>query len=123
MKPLNVVLAIADGITAQNLAASLHMHFRDIAVARSLDDLRHAIPKHRADIVVIDLETLTLEDFSSVRGEYPTIQIVCTHRLADEKLWSTALALGALDCCHPSDVRSIVLAAAGIPLMQHGHAA
>jgi hypothetical protein len=48
---------------------------------------------------------------------------VCTHRLADERMWTDALAAGAADCCHSSDVRAIVMAASNVKPVSHAHAA
>ncbi len=111
MKPLNVVIAHKDCQCAQSLAASLYTHFKSVAVARSLDEVRIAVPKSRADVAVIDLEMTSLAEIATLRKDFQELDIICTHRLADESLWTEALAAGALDCCHPSDVRSIVLAA------------
>jgi len=111
MKPLNVVVSQYDSSSAEALATSLQHHFRIVAVAVGLDEVRSAIPKHRADVAVVDLETATLDQIAALRREFASLEIVCTHRLADEHLWTQALAAGANDCCHPSDVRSIVFAA------------
>ena len=111
MKPLNIVVAQHDTFSAEALAASLQHHFHVVALARSLDEVRSAIPKHRADVAVIDLEMTSLNDIDALHREFRGVDIVCTHRLADEHLWTQALAAGATDCCHPSDVRSIVFAA------------
>jgi hypothetical protein len=51
------------------------------------------------------------------------VEIVCTHRLADDRMWSAALGVGAVDCCHPSDVRGIVLAANRTQIMARTTAA
>src|SRR4051794_41148750 len=111
MKPLNVVVAQYDSSSAEALANSLQQHFRVVAIALNLDEVRSAIPKHRADVAVLDLETATLDEIAALRREFASLEIVCTHRLADDRLWTQALAAGANDCCHPSDVRSIVFAA------------
>jgi DNA-binding NarL/FixJ family response regulator len=111
MKPLNVVVAQNDSSYAEVLAASLQNHFHVVAVAYDLNEVRSAIPKHRADVAVLDLEMATLPEIDALRREFPQVEIVCTHRLADENLWTQALAAGARDCCHPSDVRGIVFAA------------
>jgi DNA-binding NarL/FixJ family response regulator len=111
MKPLNIVVAQHDTFSAEALATSLQHHFHVVALARSLDEVRSAIPKHRADVAVIDLEMTSLNDIDALHREFRGVDIVCTHRLADEHLWTQALAAGATDCCHPSDVRSIVFAA------------
>lgn len=123
MKPLNVVVAQHDSGSAESLAASLQSHFHVVALAHSLDEVRSAIPKHRADVALIDLELFSLSDVDILRREFPGLDIVCTSRLADENLWTQALAAGARDCCHPSDVRSIVFAASRTVPMARGSAA
>jgi DNA-binding NarL/FixJ family response regulator len=111
MKPLTVVVAQSDPTGAEALAASLLSHFKAVHVARSLEEARMSVPKHRADLLVIDLELASLPEVEQLRRDLPATAVVCTHRLADEDLWMQALAAGAVDCCHSSDVRSIVLAA------------
>lgn len=111
MKPLTVVVAQGDPQAAEALAASLLNHFKAVHVARSLEEARNSVPKHRADLLVVDLELASLPEVEQLRRELPATAVVCTHRLADEELWARALAAGAVDCCHSSDVRSIVLAA------------
>jgi DNA-binding NarL/FixJ family response regulator len=123
MKPLNIVVAQNDSVSAEALAASLQHHFHVVALARTLDEVRSAIPKHRADVAVIDLEMASLADIDTLRREFQKLDIVCTHRLADEKIWTLALAAGARDCCHPSDVRSIVFAASHTVPMARSSAA
>lgn len=111
MKPLTVVVAQCDPKSAESLAASLHSHFKAVHIARDLEEVRRSVPKHRADLLVVDLELASLAQVEELRREMPGTQVVCTHRLADDALWTRALAAGALDCCHTSDIRSIVLAA------------
>lgn len=123
MKPLNVVVAQRDSDSAEALAASLQYHFRIVALAYDLNEIRSAIPKHRADVAVIDLEMASFTDIDTLRHEFHELEIVCTHRLADDNLWTQALAAGARDCCHPADVRSIVFAASRTIPMARGSAA
>jgi DNA-binding NarL/FixJ family response regulator len=111
MKPLTVVVAQSDPLAAQVLAASLQNHFKAVHLARDFEEIRSSVPKHRADLLVIDLELASLPEVEQLRRDLPATAVVCTHRLADEELWTRALAAGAVDCCHTSDVRSIVLAA------------
>ncbi len=111
MKPLTVVIAQNDPRSAERLAASLHSHFRAVSVARSVDELRNAIPKHRADLAVVDLELATLPDIADLHREFPETMVVCTHRAPDEEMWPSVIEAGASDYCQTSDVRSIVLAA------------
>ena len=41
---------------------------------------------------------------------FPSTAFVCIHRLADDRMWSEALAMGAVDCYYSSDAHSILLA-------------
>jgi DNA-binding NarL/FixJ family response regulator len=123
MKPLSVIVAQRDAKTADFLAKSLYNHFRVVATAGNLDDLVHSIPKHRADVAIVDLELAGMDQVQQLKSQFAQTTIVCTHRLADEKMWAEALAAGATDCCHTSDVRAIVLAAANVRPLVHSHAA
>lgn len=123
MKPLSVVVAQGNGKAAEMLAKSLYNHFRVVHTVGNLDDLRHGISKHRADVAIIDLELAALSEVQRIKREFSATTIVCTHRLADEKMWTEALAAGACDCCYTSDVRAIVLAASNTKTVSHAHAA
>lgn len=111
MLPLTAVVVHSDPESAAALAGSLLRHFHTVRIVRSLEEARAAIPRHRAEFAVLDLELIGLAGLEALRRDFASLSIVCTHRLPDEKLWASALAAGALDCCHDSDVRSIVLAA------------
>ncbi len=111
MKPLTVVIAQGDPQAAEQLAASLNQHFRAVHFAGSAEEVKHSIPKNRADIAIVDLELLGFSDVEELHREFAHTHIICTHRVPDEEMWAHALDAGALDCCHTSDVRSIVLAA------------
>jgi DNA-binding NarL/FixJ family response regulator len=123
MKPLSVVVAQGNSKTAEMLAKSLYNHFRVVHMAGSLDELRQAVPRHRADVAIVDLELASIHDVEQFKQEFAATTIVCTHRLADEKMWMDALAAGASDCCYSSDVRAIVLAASNTKPLSHSHAA
>lgn len=123
MKPLSVVVAQRDSKTADFLAKSLYNHFRMVNTAGNLNDLINSIPRHHADVAIVDLELAGMDQVQQLRHQFSETTIVCTHRLADEKMWAEALAAGASDCCHASDVRAIVLAAASVKPLSHSHAA
>lgn len=123
MKPLSVVVAQSSPKAADSLMKSLYNHFRVVNKAGDLAELRHSIPKHRADVVILDLEVADIDQVQRLRKEFTGTTFVCTHRLADEKMWADALAAGAADCCHTSDVRAIVLAASQTKPLSHAHAA
>jgi len=113
MRNMTVVIAQGDSRTAQDMAAHLHEHFRNIAVARSVDELRNAIPRNRADVVVLDLELADIGELKMLHDAFHHTRFVCTHRVPDEEMWTQAVEAGAEDVCYSDDVRSIVHAAAG----------
>jgi DNA-binding NarL/FixJ family response regulator len=123
MRPLSVIVAQSNAKTGEFLTQSLYDHFRVVHTAGNLNELLHSIPKHRADVAVVDLELADLEGVRQLAHQFSSTKIVCTHRLADEKMWTDALAAGAADCCNSSDVRAIVLAAGSVKPISHAHAA
>lgn len=123
MKPLSVVVAQSSAKVNETLAKSLYNHFRVVTTASSLGDLMHSIPKHRADVAIVDLELADMRQVEELVRQFSDTTVVCTHRLADEKMWTEALAVGAADCCNSSDVRAIVLAASNVKPLSHAHAA
>jgi len=123
MKPLSVVVAQSNSKTGESLAKSLYNHFRTVNLVVDVDGLRHAIPRHRAEVAIVDLELASVKQVEELTQEFPGTTIVCTHRLADEKMWTAALTAGAADCCYSSDVRAIVLAATHTEPQSHAHAA
>ncbi len=109
MQSLNIIVANPDSQIAARLAASLNQHFGKISLAGSLDELRHSIPKHRAEVAILDLEKLaSIADLQRLAGEFGHTSIVCTHRIPDEEMWAKALSAGAIDCCDVSDPTSII---------------
>src|SRR5438105_5029262 len=123
MKPITVVLAVTDPIATEMLLNSLRAHFRVVLPAATADQIRPAILKHRADVVLIDLESFSVNEITALRDAFPSLAVVCVHRLADDALWSSALSAGALDCCHTSDIRGIVMAVNREGSLAQGHAA
>ena len=123
MKPLSVIVAQSNAKTGEFLTKSLYNHFRAVHTADSVNELMHSIPMHRADVAVVDLELANLDEVQQLTLQFSSTKIVCTHRLADENMWAQALAVGAADCCHSSDVRAIVLAASDVKPVTHAHAA
>lgn len=111
MEPLCVVLYQNDPRTAQTLAVSLSQHFDSVHLARTYQEVRPAVARHRAEAVVLDLETSGPDEVKHLHREFPELCIVGTHRLADDKLWTEALNLGASDICEPrnQDVVSSLL--------------
>lgn len=111
MQGLNVVLLQSDSTIAQSLVNSLCSSFHSVHAVRSLGELRASIAKHRAKVVVLDIETASIAEVERLSHDFPGISIVCTHRLADEEMWTAALSAGAADICPSSDTGAILTAA------------
>ncbi|HEV8522899.1 MAG TPA: hypothetical protein VGQ71_00250 [Terriglobales bacterium] len=124
MRPLNAVVAQIDARNAETIAALLHSRCRTVAVARSLEELRSAIPKNRADVVIVDLELADLRDIQELHHDFRDTCIVCTHRVADEDMWATVISAGAADLCANADAHGIVTSALRhLGLLTQAHAA
>ncbi len=110
MESLRVVLYQNDPGTAQTLAVSLSQNFESVYWARSYEEVRPAVARTRAEALVLDLETSGPGEVDRLHREFPSLCIVGTHRLADDKLWAEAMSLGASDICEPRNdevVRSL----------------
>lgn len=123
MQSLNVVLFQSDPGIAQSLAVNLGSQFHSVYAARSMEELRAAIAKHRAKVVILDMELSGLADVNQLHHEFPGVSIVCTHRLADEEMWTAALAAGADDICPSSDTSGILRSALRNAALSHSAAA
>ena len=107
----SVVLLQVDPVIAQSLTASLLSSFRSVHAVRSMDELRTSILKHRARVVILDMELASLPEVERLSHEFPGLSVVCTHRLADEEMRTAALSAGASDICPTYDTHSILNAA------------
>lgn len=107
----NVVVYQYDRRTAQALAASLSKQSLAVHLARDREELRPTIVRNRPDVLVLDIETTPAGELERLHQEFPSLPIVCTHRLADDELWTEALSRGASDVCPPKQdevVRSVM---------------
>ena len=110
MRPINVVLAHHDPVAADRLVSSLGKQFRNLAIAKSAEEVAPAVARLRAPFAVVDLELVGLAELKTLCSNCPSTAFVCVHRLADDRMWTDALAMGAVDCCNSSDLRGILLA-------------
>ena len=108
MQPLHVVLLQSDSGTARSIVSALANSSTLVHQVQSVGELRSSIAKHRADVAILDMEAASIPDVQHLSREFPQACIVCTHRLADEDLWTAALNAGAADVCPPSDTQSIL---------------
>jgi len=113
MQPHYVVLFQSDPRIADSLTSALSGSFDAVQRANSLPELRGFIAQHRTSIAILDIEAAPLSEVGRLSKEFPQAGIVCTHRLADEDMWTAALQAGAADVCPSSDIRGIVRSAVG----------
>lgn len=106
-----VVIANADPAQSALLAKGLRDHVRSVMIARNCDELQYTVRKHRAEIVIADLETVGLKNIGEFHNEFSNVNVVCTHRVPDERMWAESLGAGATDCCSSSDVDDVLRAA------------
>jgi DNA-binding NarL/FixJ family response regulator len=110
MRPINVVLAYHDALSAERLAASFRNQFRNLTIARSPQEVSSPVERLHAPFAVVDLELIGIPELKQLCAQFPYTAFVCIHRLADDRMWSEALAAGAVDCCSSSDMHGILLA-------------
>jgi hypothetical protein len=123
MRPINVVLAHHDTDAAGWLAVSLGKQFRNLAIAKSAGEIASAVARFRAPFAVVDLELVDFANLKSLCSEFPATAFVCIHRLADDRMWADALAMGAVDCCHSGDLRGILMASDRYVVLSRARAA
>ena len=121
MQALTIVVFQRDPRLAQVLASTLSHHYHAVYVATSTDELRVDIPRHRADVAVVDMEASCLDEVARLHREFPSVAIVCTHRVADEEMWAAVLNAGASDMCPACDAEEIATSAER-SAMFHGRA-
>ena len=108
MEQVSLVVYHTDPSTAQALVVSLSQHFRSVNLVRRYEEVRSAIARHRASVLVLDLEASDrknsrLNAVGDLHREFPSLCIVATHRLADDQVWTEAMNQGATDVCEPRD--------------------
>ena len=111
MQPISVVIAQPDLGAASELAATLRKRFRTVSVTQRKENVRAEILQARASLAVVDLELIPLPEVEALCRELSNVRVVCTHRLADDSLWTKVLGAGAEDCCSASDIPGILSAA------------
>ncbi len=103
----NIVVLEKDPGVARSLAGGLRPHF-SVHVIRSREELRDNLARTHPDAVVLNIEYWRLTDVESLHRDFPTMPIVCTHRIPDEAMWMAALEAGASDVCPADDVANVL---------------
>jgi DNA-binding NtrC family response regulator len=107
----SVVILESDAKVAQSLAGKLSSHFHAVHLTRSGDELRKHVVTNHPEVVILDMEYSLLTDVQNLRQDFPTLPIVCTHRIPDEHFWVEAMDAGASDVCRADDVQTVVTSA------------
>jgi len=103
----SVVVHEADPKLAQSLAGGLGAHFA-VHLTRSREELRERLSQNHDGAVVLNMEYCRLTDVQSLHQDFPTLPIVCTHRIPDEEMWMAAIEAGASDMCPADDVQNVL---------------
>lgn len=111
MQTLTIVVLQSDPTIAKRIAGVLNNHSQSVHVAGSVHELRNAVPQFRAGAAILDVEASGFSEVEGLHREFPRLAIVCTHRVADEEMWASALNAGASDMCPTSDTEGIVQSA------------
>jgi DNA-binding NarL/FixJ family response regulator len=111
MQTLTIVVLQSDPTIASRIAGLLNDRFQSVHVASSVRELRNVVPQYRAGAAILDMEASGLSEVEGLHREFPRLAIVCTHRVADEEMWTSALNAGATDMCPTSDTEGIVQSA------------
>lgn len=107
MQPSHVVLLQCDPNITKSMAASLSKSFSLVDATHSIDKLQTSIAKHHPAVAIVDLEMVSINDVRRLCSDFSDVKIICTHRLADDKMWMEALNAGAVDVCPSSDIGCI----------------
>jgi DNA-binding response OmpR family regulator len=105
---LSVVVLESDPKLAESLTGGLSNYFHSVQLTPSGGELRERIAKHRPQAVIVDVESSGLAEVQNLHQDFPSLPIVCTHRVPDEELWVAALEAGASDVCAADDVQHVL---------------
>jgi chemotaxis response regulator CheB len=123
MQPLSVVLLQPDSARARELIEDLAKSFPMVYVTGSEKLLRTRIAQHHPTVVILDLEMFSTSSVEHLSRDFPGMPILCTHRLADDAMWTAALGAGATDIYPADDVSGIVKSAVrGLTDREHENA-
>jgi len=104
----SVVVLESDPRVAQSLAVKLSSQFRVVYMTRSRNELRKQVANTQPEAVVLDMEYSRITDVRNLHNDFPSLAIVCTHRIPDEDLWIAAMEAGASDVCPADEVQSVL---------------
>jgi DNA-binding response OmpR family regulator len=107
-----VVLLEIDPKATRTVTGTLPTQPRPVCLARSIarstEELRERVSNERFEVAVLDMEHSRLSDVRSLHRDFPTLPIICTHRVPDDDLWVSALDAGASDVCGPEELENVL---------------
>ncbi|HXY07427.1 MAG TPA: hypothetical protein VEI52_06175 [Terriglobales bacterium] len=106
-----VVLLQCDREIERSLVSALSHSFPFVHQVDSVSELRNRIGKYPGGVAILDMEKASFSDVEHLTHDFPAASVVCTHRCADEEMWTAALNAGARDVYSSSDIPGIVRAA------------
>lgn len=101
-----VVVLQSDPARAQTLVSVIKSFSEDVFVVKSVLELQTLASRFPIQVGVLDLDAVTLSEIAHLQ-KHLGIAVVCTHRTADEVMWTDALGAGAIDCCFDDDAAAI----------------
>jgi DNA-binding NarL/FixJ family response regulator len=103
----SIVVLEQDPGVARSLAGGLRPHF-SVHVTESREELRDNVVRNNAEAVVLNIEYWRLSDVENLHRDFPSLSIVCTHRVPDEEMWMAAMEAGASDVCPTDDIANLL---------------
>jgi DNA-binding NarL/FixJ family response regulator len=107
----SVVVLETDPRVEESLTGELSAHFKSVLLTHSGDELRERVARNRPEVVILDMDYSRLTDVRSLHHDFPSLPIVCTHRVPDEQFWVAAMEAGASDVCPADDAQNVVASA------------
>jgi hypothetical protein len=97
-----IVILQNDLVRAENLVSEVRSVSEAVFIARSLPELHKLASQFPIQIGVLDLDLVSFQEIIRLRHQLG-IEIICTHHVPDDVMWTGALEAGALDCCFDDD--------------------
>jgi hypothetical protein len=73
-------------------------------------ELRPLPLRHEARVAALDWDVVNLEEIPNLARTFDDLTIVCAHHSSHQHKSMTALNAGAMEFCHPRNIRSILRA-------------
>jgi hypothetical protein len=108
MPPVRVVIAKPAAPIPKFTYSSSTRELQNLTTVHAAAEVRTTVPRLRAQLAIVDLDVVSFPELADLCSEFPSTAFVCVHRLADDGMWTQALAAGAVDCCVSADLPRIL---------------